>query len=236
MKNLLTKFKSFFNPKNELIILYTLFAAMLVCANCIATKQIPIGRWFGVDVSITVGVICYPVTFLITDIIGEKFGKKEATMAVIAGLVAQVVAIIFVVIANAIPGNDKAVAEQFNGILGSNWILTIGSLTACLLSQTWDVWVFHKIRNKYIEKHGSTKGGRWIWNNASTITSQLIDSVVFYCFLLLMLHTQGVDLPINVCFITVFAYWVIKLAIAVLDTPFFYLLTNKYGKKDEQQE
>ena len=172
----------FKDDKTILIILYSLFAGLLVCANTIAAKQIIIGRWFGQDVAITVGIVCYPFTFLITDIIGERWGKKAAQRAVIGGMVGQVVAILLTVLANVLPGNNPRTDASFNAILGSNWILTIGSLIACLLSQSWDVWIFHKLRDKYIEKHGSTKGGRWIWNNVGTITSQLIDSIVFYCF------------------------------------------------------
>ena len=166
------------NDKN-LHILYMIFAALLLCSNCIAAKQVPVGNWFGLDIAITAGVICYPFTFLITDIIGELYGKKEARRAVIGGLTGQVIAILMIVIANLLPGNDPKVVSMFNSILGSNWILTVGSLTACFLSQMWDVQIFHKIRDAYIAKHGSTKGGKWIWNNASTISSQLIDSVVF---------------------------------------------------------
>ena len=227
--------KKLFTKEVKLAILYSMFAALLVCANCIATKQVYIGRWFGIDVSITAGIVCYPFTFLITDVIGERYGKKAAQLAVYGGLIGQVLTILLVVAANALPGNDANVAAQFNAILGSNWILTLGSLTACFLSQSWDVWVFHKIRDKYIAKHGSTKGGRWIWNNASTMTSQFIDSIVFYAFLLLMLKTQGVELPFVVCVVTVFAYWVVKIAIALLDTPIFYLLTNKGKNQDEQE-
>ena len=230
------KIKEFFTGRNELVILYAMFAALLVCANMVAAKQIYIGQWFGVDISITVGILCYPFTFLITDVIGEKYGKKEAQMAVVGGFIGQVLAILLVVLANVIPSRDEAMNVSFNSVLGSNWILTIGSLVACLISQSWDVFIFHKVRDKYVEKHGSTKGGRWIWNNVSTITSQLIDSVIFYLFLLLMLHTQGIDLPFHVCVITIFVYWLFKMAIAILDTPFFYLLTNKYGKKEEIHE
>jgi len=208
-----------------------IFAALLVCANCIAAKQIPVGTWFGLSISITVGIICYPFTFLITDIIGEIWGKKEAQRAVIGGFIGQIIAVLLIVLANLIPGNDSQTTLSFNSILGSNWILTIGSLTACLLSQTWDVWVFHKIRNKYIKKHGSTKGGKWIWNNASTITSQLIDSIVFYIGLIIMLRTQGIILPFNVIVTTIFVYWLIKIIIALLDTPFFYFFTRKADKK-----
>lgn len=213
------------NEKN-LSILYMIFAALLVCSNCIAAKQIPIGNWFGLDISITVGIICYPLTFLITDIIGEVWGKQEAKRAVIGGFIGQIVAIILIVIANAFTSSDPTMKQMFNSVLGSNWILTIGSLTACILSQTWDVYIFHKIRNRYIEKHGSTKGGKWIWNNVGTITSQLIDSVVFYIGLIIMLRVNGVYLQFNEICITIFVYWLIKTCIAILDTPLFYLFTR----------
>lgn len=219
--------------KNDfnLHLLIALFSALLVCANCIAAKQVYVGNWFGTSVSITVGVICYPITFLITDVIGEIWGKQAAKNTVLWGLVAQVLAIILVVIANLIPGNDPDVAQMFNSVLGSNWILTIASLLACAASQTWDVWIFHKIREVYIAKHHTRKGGRWIWNNASTITSQLIDSVIFYTGLLIMLRTQGVILPFKSCVVTILVYWIIKLVIAVCDTPLFYLFTNKKEDK-----
>ena len=210
-----------------LVMLYVVFGALLVCANCVAAKQVSIGTWFGIPVSITVGIICYPFTFLITDIIGELYGKKYAQWAVYCGLAGQVIAIILVVIANLIQGDNTDMQTAFNTVLGSNWILTLGSLTACFVSQVWDVWVFHKIRDKYIEKHGTVKGGKWIWNNASTITSQLFDSVIFYLFLILMLHTQGIDLPFVNCVVTVLVYWLIKIAIALLDTPIFYLCTRR---------
>lgn len=218
------------NNKN-LSILYMIFAALLVCSNCIAAKQVPVGNWFGVDISITAGIICYPFTFLITDIIGEIWGKKEAKVAVIGGFVGQIIAVLLIVFANTFTASDPTMKEMFNSVLGSNWILTIGSLTACLLSQSWDVMIFHKIRTKYIEKHGSTKGGKWIWNNASTITSQLIDSVVFYIGLLIMLGQNGIHLPFNTIVITIFVYWLIKITIALLDTPFFYFFTRKANEK-----
>ena len=218
------------NEKN-LTILYMIFAALLVCSNCIAAKQVPVGTWFGVNISITAGIVCYPLTFLITDIIGEIWGKKEAQRAVVGGFIGQIIAVLLIIVANSFTASDPAMKEMFNSVLGSNWILTIGSLTACLLSQSWDVFVFHKIRNAYIKKHGSTKGGKWIWNNASTITSQLVDSVVFYIGLIIMLRTQGIILPFNVIVITIFVYWLIKIGIALIDTPFFYIFTRNADKK-----
>ena len=69
--------------------------------------------------------------------------------------------------------------NAYQTLLGQNWIFVIGSLSAYLVSQSWDVAVFHAIRDRYIAKHGSTKGGRWLWNNGSTITSQIWDTVIY---------------------------------------------------------
>ena len=216
--------------KENLNLLYMIFAALLVCANLMAAKQVPVGKWFGLDIAITAGVICYPFTFLVTDVIGELWGKKEAQRAVIGGFIGQIIAVVMIIIANAMPGNDPVMTEMFNSVLGSNWILTVGSLVACFVSQMWDVQVFHKVRSAYIKKHGSIKGGRWIWNNLSTISSQLIDSVIFYIGLLVMLRTQGIVLPFSVIITTIFVYWLIKIVIALLDTPFFYFFTRKSKK------
>lgn len=211
----------------NLTILYMLFAALLICANCIAAKQVPVGNWFGQDIAITAGILCYPFTFLITDIIGEIWGKIQAKRAVIGGFIGQIICIGLITIAAWLPGNDPNMTMYFQNVLGSNWILVIGSLLAFILSQSWDVYIFHKVRDWYVNKYGSTKGGRWIWENISTCTSQLIDSIVFYIGLIIMLSTIGVTLPFNVICITIFVYWLIKMGIALIDTPIFYLLTNK---------
>lgn len=217
------------NNKN-LILLNMLFAAALVCANCIAAKQLPVGKWFGEPIAITAGILCYPLTFLITDIISEIWGKKEANTTVKFGFVSQIIAIILITIANLLPGNDPATSSAFNSILGSNWILVIGSLLACIMSQTFDVFLFHKIRDRQIAKHHNTKA-KWVRNNVATILSQLIDSVVFYIGLIIMLRTNGIILPLHTCVITILSYWIIKTIIALCDTPFFYLLTRNSDKQ-----
>ena len=216
--------------EKNLLFLHMLFAALLVCSNCIAAKQIPIGTWFGEKIAITAGILCYPFTFLITDIISEIWGKKEAGRTVKFGFAVQIIAIIMITIANYIPGNDAATAASFKAILGSNWILTIGSLLACILSQTFDVHLFHKIRDRQIKKHNNTKA-KWIRNNVATISSQLIDSVVFYIGLIIMLRTNGIILPFKSCVITIFVYWIFKSCIALCDTPLFYLFTRNSDKK-----
>lgn len=220
--------------ENELVILYILFGGALITANCIANKMIYVGNWFGEDIRITMGIICYPFTFLLTDIIGEKFGKKAAFTAVVGGFIGQIISMILIFIGMAIPGNifpSDTTAESYRIVFGNGCMLILGSLIGCLVSQTWDVWIFHKIRAAYIKKHGTTKGGKWIWNNVGTITSQLIDSAIFYG--IAFGFSQGMTL--TKYFITILVYWLIKTCIALLDTPFFYLFTRGTDKKVEEE-
>ena len=142
---------------------------------------------------------------------------------VLLGFFVQVVCILIVTLSSKIEGNNKIIDNEFNNILGSNWILTIGSLTACLISQSWDVYIFHRIRSKFTNK----KKWKWVWENCSTITSQLIDSIIFQIGLVIMLKHLGIDTTFTNFVVTVFVYWLIKSLIAICDTPIFYLCTRK---------
>ena len=115
--------------------------------------------------------------------------------------------------------------SEFVAILGGSLRVTIASLIGYLCSQTWDVWIFHKIRNRYIKKHETTAGGRWIWNNGSTMTSQIIDTAIF-----ITIAFYGVVPNI---WNMIISQYVIKFIFAICDTPIFYLLTGKAKTKNE---
>ena len=121
--------------------------------------------------------------------------------------------------------------EAYVNLLGQNTMFVIASLSAYLCSQKWDVFIFHKIRDAYIKKHGSTKGGKWIWNNVGTMTSQLLDSSIYVLVAFGLgfkwLWTPGMaTMMLNM----IIAQWLFKVAIAALDTPFFYWFTRE-GKR-----
>ena len=213
----------------NLYILYMVFSMALITANCIASKVFNTGLILnGAPVVLTVGAICYPLTFLVTDIIGEMWGKKEANTAVLGGFVCQVISTLIIIIARFLPPNDPATQDAYVTLLGQNYIFVIASLTAYLASQKWDVFVFHKIREAWIAKHGSTKGGKWLWNNVGTITSQLIDSILYAGIAFGIgfgwLADKGMHAAL---FNMILAQWIIKLVLALLDTPFFYLFTRR---------
>lgn len=233
MKTHLIKVRDYFKV-NELVILYILFGGALITANCIANKMFFVGRWFGEDIYITMGIICYPFTFLLTDIIGEKFGKKAAFTAIIGGFIGQICSMLLIMIGLKIPGiiytasGVDITSVSYANVFGNGPMLILGSIAGCLLSQTWDVWVFHKIRAAYIKKHLTTRGGKWIWNNVGTISSQLIDSAVFYAI------AFGSTVTLRGYLITILVYWIIKSGIALIDTPFFYLFTMGTDKRVEE--
>lgn len=218
----------------NLMLLYTVFAVFLVTANAIASKVFNTGfMLLGSPITLTVGAICYPFTFLITDIIGEIWGKKEAQTAVWYGFIAQIISTLFIVAARYLPAVDENVQAAYVTMLGQSWVFVIASLTAFLASQSWDVFIFHRIRDKYIEKHGNRNGGRWIWNNASTMTSQIIDSVLYvliaFGFGFGWLFDSAMH---NTMIAMIVGQYLVKFFIAALDTPIFYLLTRNRKEGD----
>lgn len=164
----------------NLVILITLFAISIVIANVTGARTITTGLHIGpIELALSGGAITYAVTFLCTDIIGEIWGKATAQRVVKYGFIGQIFATACIMITGVFPATDAVMDNAYQTLLGQNWIFVIGSLSAYLVSQSWDVAVFHAIRDRYIAKHGSTKGGRWLWNNGSTITSQIWDTVIY---------------------------------------------------------
>lgn len=213
----------------NLYILYMVFAVMLITANCVASKIFTTGiNLFGAPVTLTSGALAYPFTFLCTDIIGEIWGKEKANIAVKGGFICQLFSTALIILVRYFPTTDAAMQESYVTLLGQNWVFVVASLVAYVCSQSLDVKLFHAIRGRYIRKHGSTKGGKWIWNNAGTMTSQLVDSIVYvliaFGFGFGWLFQDGMRI---VLFNMILGQWLFKIVLAALDTPLFYLFTRR---------
>lgn len=212
----------------NLYLLYMILATGLVTANCIASKVfiMPFSL-FGSAVTLTTGAICYPLTFLITDIIGELWGREKANIAVRWGFVSQLISTAIIIIARYLPATEAVMQDSYVNLLGQNWVFVLASLTAYTISQHWDVWVFHNIRDSYIKKHGSTKGGKWIWNNVSTCTSQTLDSIIYVVIAFGLGFGWLSDSNMHGAMINmIIGQVLVKVVIALLDTPIFYLCTR----------
>jgi len=177
----------------------------LVLAAVLASKIIAVG-----GLVVPAGVLAYSLTFLITDVISEIWGKERAQTVVVGGFITLV--LVFVLTGISIiwpPASFWPHQQAYETILGSSARIMVASLTAYLFSQYHDVWAFHFWRRVTTERF------LWLRNNASTIVSQLLDSVVF-----IAIAFYGV-MPLVPL---ILGQWVVKVGVAVLDTPLVYLL------------
>lgn len=163
----------------------------------------------------------YAATYLITDTLSEHFGKAAARRAILIGFMGQIVFLAVTLSIARLPiFPDKA--EAYSAVFGVIPRLIAGSFTAYLISQLWDIQVYHLIWNKT----GHGKRLLWVRNNVSTISSQLIDTAIFVTIAFWgRLDNLGSF---------ILTTWIIKLCIATLDTPF--LMFTYWIKADHRRE
>jgi len=196
-----------------------LFIGCLILANTLGTK---ITTLFGVRVS--VGIFFIPVLFLVTDIISEVFGKKEAQKFVTISVILLLITVGMTALCINLPpnptwGNQAAYASVF----GATLRMTLASIVAFIFSQYHDVWAFEFWKQKTKGKH------LWIRNNASTIVSQLIDTTVF---MFLAFYKISPKFTVGFLITLIIPYWLFKVVFALLDTPFCYLGVRWLRGKD----
>lgn len=195
------------------LILASLFITSLVTSNLIFQKFF---HWnpFGLfNFELSVGIIAYPITFVITDIISEIYGKKAANKVVMSGIFASAFALLIVIIST----NSTATAwspisdMEFKKVFGFTFIAVGASLAAYLLAQFIDVQVFHFWKRITKGKH------LWLRNNFSTFTSQLIDTSTVLSLLCLF----GV-IDWKLFGILMLNGYLFKVLVALFDTPIVY--------------
>ncbi len=220
------------NTRN-LMLCAMVFAMALVISNVVTAKTVSLGiELLGTPMMVPSAVICYCITFLMTDVVNEIWGPREARQVVLGGLICQVLACVLIVIAQMLPAADSAMQASFEMLLGQNAVFVAASLTAYLLSQTWDVFVFTRIRSRFMAREGlgasERSGKRWIWNNASTMTSQIIDTVVFIGIAFGFGFGWFFDpATLPQLGLMMLGQYLCKFLLALIDTPFFYLLTSR---------
>ncbi len=198
---------------DNLVAINAVFIMSLLVANVVAGKVVDL---FGFIVP--AAVVAYGITFLCTDVINEIWGKEEANKTVKLGFKIQVASMVLILLAIWLPPAIFAVDFNisFKTVLGQNVRVVFASLTAYTISQAHDVISFDFWRNKTKGKH------KWIRNNLSTLTSQIIDTAIF-----ITIAFWG--LVPNLLWM-IFSQYVVKAVIALIDTPFFYLLTRTKKK------
>ncbi len=190
-------------------VLLSLFLTFLLMAELTGSKLFTA---FGF--TMTMGVIPFPVTFLITDLLNEYFGRKVVRGTTLIGMVMVALAYLLIVIDIQIPASpDSPIGDhEFNTVFANSGLIIVGSIIAYLIGQFVDIQVFHFLRKKTKGKH------IWIRATGSTILSQLIDSYVVIFVALSKYHGFAKLVSISN---TNFFY---KMGVAIAITPVLYAL------------
>tara|TARA_Y100000996_G_scaffold78005_1_gene52757 strand:+ start:21285 stop:21995 length:711 start_codon:yes stop_codon:yes gene_type:complete len=217
------------NLKGEKIflILAAIFISSLVACNLIFQK------FFVLDLSqtvfvLSVGILPYPITFLVTDIISEIYGKKKANAVVLSGFFAS----IFVMLLLFVADSTQAVSfspvdnDTFNKVFGLFGPAVFASMCAYLLAQFIDIKIFHMLKDATNGRHF------WLRNNFSTFFSQMIDTasvLVLLCLASDLGWSTGLSWD---KFIELFVSgYLFKVIVALIDTPIAYAVCSILRKK-----
>ena len=213
------------------VILYRIFgkaglqvaiATAIILANLQGPKLTVI---FGLQTSL--GVIFYSSIFFATDVLSENYGKAEANKAVRMGFAVSVIVLVMLSFALLYLPSDRPGSAEFSRNIHNAFATIVdytprfifGSLLAYYVSQSFDVWAFHKIK--------TLTGDRWLWlrNNLSTMSSQAIDTSIYA----LVVWWGIVDLQTAIALGA--AKYVFKIAIALIDTAFIYWAKIAFGQR-----
>lgn len=209
------------------LFLAALFITSLVVSNLIFQKFF---LWQPIDFSLfdiplfelSVGILPYPITFLITDLISEIYGKKKANQVVVAGIFASFFSMAIVLIAEMAPASNNSPIDDstFKAVFTLSPLAVLASMLAYLFAQFIDIRLYHFWKE--------LTQGRMLWlrNNFSTFSSQFIDT-----FTVVLLLCVFEVLPWTLFWGLVLSGFIFKVLIALVDTPFLYLFVGLFRKR-----
>ncbi len=209
------------------LFLAALFITSLVVSNLIFQKFF---YWYPFNVEIfgvklfeiSVGILPYPITFLITDLISEIYGKKRANQVVIAGIFASVFSLLIILVSSYMPATSWSYVddETFSNVFGNSAIAVFASMITYLFAQFVDIQIYHFWKRLTKGKH------LWLRNNFSTWCSQFVDTFT----ILTLLSAFGI-IPWENFKGLLLSGFLFKVLVAALDTPFLYLGVFLFRKR-----
>ncbi len=209
------------------LLLGGLFITSLVVSNLIFQKFF---YWYPIDIEIfgsklfeiSVGILPYPITFLITDLISEIYGKKRANDIVVIGVFASLFSLLIIYTASHVPATSWSPVSDslFDTVFGNSTIAVFASMLTYLFAQFVDIQIYHFWKNKTKGKH------LWLRNNFSTWFSQFIDTFT----IVFLLCSFGIIDWANFIGLLISGF-LFKVLIAALDTPFLYLGVYLFRKR-----
>lgn len=209
----------------KIIICLTLYVTSLIAANTLGIKLMP----FLFDTHLSVAVFSFPIVFIMTDVIGEVYGKKVSKLFVLAGIVSTILFMVYTLVSQAMPWSAGSLwaREGFNQVFSMSVRFSIASLLAFVIAQYQDVFSFFFFRKAF--------GTRYFWlrSNLSNVWSQFLDSAIFTLVAFLGVY------PLSSMLAIIIPWWIYKVAMGFFYTPLSYLgiwlLRRKSGRIDESE-
>ena len=223
--------------------LYVYSAIAIIAANIQVLKQANFNFFSSINEKIipfyepspiALGTILFASTFLCTDILSEYYGKEKARKNVLIGFCSFLLMTILMLVTIGIqPAEDEWVSmvqESLAILFTPMTSIFVASMIAYLISQYFDIWFFG-----YLKTVSSSKL-LWLRNNVSTAVSSLIDNTIFSLFAWIILNPNPFPLS-DVIMTFILGVYLLRVFIAILDTPFIYLAKNFIPKdKDSYPE
>jgi uncharacterized integral membrane protein (TIGR00697 family) len=231
-------------PTKLFVIFCAFFVANALIAECIGTKIFSLEKLFGMhpssfslfgeknlSVSLTCGVLLWPLEFIMTDIVNEYYGPKAVRRISYTAIILIAYAFLMFYLAMGVPPADfwygtgiqdgiPDMSKAFNGIFGQGMWIIFGSLTAFLVSQIVDVTVFHKIKKVTGEKKV------WLRATGSTLVSQLVDSFIVLFIAFKIGKGWSWQLVFAICVVN----YIYKAGMAIILTPVIYFVEGRIEK------
>jgi uncharacterized integral membrane protein (TIGR00697 family) len=213
------------------IALVALFVTALTTAQLTASKLLAFGLPVelpvtGASIVLPGAALAYALTFFASDCYSELYGRRAAQVLVNVGFAMNFVLLALVWSTILAPAINPDTAAEYRSVLAPGTNIVVGSLVAYVVSQNWDVLIFHRIR----EATGPSL--LWLRNIASTATSQAIDTVLFVgvaFYVAPRVLGFGDPFPISVILSLIVGQYLLKLLIALVDTPFVYGVVAAFG-------
>jgi uncharacterized integral membrane protein (TIGR00697 family) len=193
----------------KIVIALAAYLASLFAANTLGLKLMP----FIWGSNLSVAVFSFPIVFLMTDVIGEVYGKKMAKFFVLAGFIATLLFIAYSFLSIALPWSEKAlwVKDSYDSIFGISARMAIASLVAFVIAEYQDVISFFFFKDKLAKTHF------WFRSFLSNVWSQFLDTVIFMVIAFAGVYSWPTLISI------ILSWWLFKIVMGLLYTPLSYV-------------
>ena len=194
--------------------IYVYSALAIITGNIQVLKTVD---FFYSPEPVALGTILFASTFLCTDILSEYYGPENARKNIIISFSFFLFVTCLMILTVGIkPSSNDWIQTSISNVFTPMTRFFIASMIAYLLSQYFDVWIYSLIKNITLNKF------LWLRNNVSTILSSLVDNTIF-SFLAWIILNPNPETFYNVIMIYIFGTYVLRIFIAIIDTPFIYL-------------